>query len=215
MKVTIKKTIRNLIEGSEFHFEKNSVNILLGKNGSGKSTLFKAIRGSFEQDKKNDYDINADDNFKLSKHIQIEHDNPEKIKVFFFLSKEDDPINQLDAFTSIQKGLFKAREKSEGEKFAYLFAEILSKIKNFRDKNLQSNQNADIFVGFDEVDSHFEMTLQKRYIIAIKKFAKEYNTTFLVITHHLGTIIREEKCIILDKSNQTTIMSGIQFFEQQ
>ncbi|HMT02317.1 MAG TPA: AAA family ATPase [Burkholderiales bacterium] len=202
MKIKIIEKLRNLEKDSQFKFTED-INILVGKNGSGKSTLLNALRGKFQGISDNNWDLHSDDCYKLSLGIKIEN-FPEKE---FFISKHDDPKVQLDASSFVEKGGLELRYKSEGEKFFDIFKVNLVKAIEYS----TTNKEEVLFVA-DEIDSHFDIATQIMFLRMITNTAKKYAVKFIIVTHHVGVIIKIN-CFELENS-KITVINGLDYYSK-
>lgn len=212
------KEVKRVLKDISFEVEEGEIFSIIGQSGVGKSTIGKIILGI---EKKSAGDIEF-----LGRSIS-EREKGDIQMVF------QDPYSSLNPSMKI-KDILAEPLKANGEKDRKIIAKkvenILEEIgiaQEYEDKypnELSGGQRQRIIIGCamilkpklvvcDEPVASLDLAVQKQILNLIKKFNRDYGTTFIFISHDLGVVYNiSDRVMVLYKGEIQEITEVGEFF---
>lgn len=212
------KEKKEVLKNISFEVKEGEIFSIIGQSGVGKSTIGKIILG-----------IEKESSGKilfLGKKL-VEREKRDIQMVF------QDPYSSLNAAMKV-KDILAEPLKANGEKnrneISKKVKDILEKVglgEEFENKypnELSGGQRQRIVIGCamilkpklvvcDEPVASLDLGVQKQILDLIKKFNKEYGTTFIFISHDLGVVYNiSDKVMVLYKGEIQEIRETEEFF---
>lgn len=212
------KEKKEVLKNISFEVKEGEIFSIIGQSGVGKSTIGKIILG-----------IEKESSGKilfLGKKL-VEREKRDIQMVF------QDPYSSLNAAMKV-KDILAEPLKANGEKnrneISKKVKDILEKVglgEEFENKypnELSGGQRQRIVIGYamilkpklvvcDEPVASLDLGVQKQILDLIKKFNKEYGTTFIFISHDLGVVYNiSDRVMVLYKGEIQEIRETEEFF---
>lgn len=212
------KEKKEVLKNISFEVKEGEIFSIIGQSGVGKSTIGKIILG-----------IEKESYGKilfLGKKL-VEREKRDIQMVF------QDPYSSLNAAMKVKDILaepLKANEEKNRNEISKKVKDILEKVglgEEFENKypnELSGGQRQRIVIGCamilkpklvvcDEPVASLDLGVQKQILDLIKKFNKEYGTTFIFISHDLGVVYNiSDRVMVLYKGEIQEIRETEEFF---
>lgn len=212
------KEKKEVLKNISFEVKEGEIFSIIGQSGVGKSTIGKIILG-----------IEKESSGKilfLGKKL-VEREKRDIQMVF------QDPYSSLNAAMKVKDILaepLKANEEKNRNEISKKVKDILEKVglgEEFENKypnELSGGQRQRIVIGCamilkpklvvcDEPVASLDLGVQKQILDLIKKFNKEYGTTFIFISHDLGVVYNiSDRVMVLYKGEIQEIRETEEFF---
>ena len=212
------KEKKEILKNISFEVKEGEIFSIIGQSGVGKSTIGKIILGTEKE--------SSGKILFLGKKL-VEREKRDIQMVF------QDPYSSLNAAMKV-KDILAEPLKANGEKnrneISKKVKDILEKVglgEEFENKypnELSGGQRQRIVIGCamilkpklvvcDEPVASLDLGVQKQILDLIKKFNKEYGTTFIFISHDLGVVYNiSDRVMVLYKGEIQEIRETEEFF---
>lgn len=212
------KEKKEVLKNISFEVKEGEIFSIIGQSGVGKSTIGKIILGIEKE--------SSEKILFLGKKL-VEREKRDIQMVF------QDPYSSLNAAMKV-KDILAEPLKANGEKnrneISKKVKDILEKVglgEEFENKypnELSGGQRQRIVIGCamilkpklvvcDEPVASLDLGVQKQILDLIKKFNKEYGTTFIFISHDLGVVYNiSDRVMVLYKGEIQEIRETEEFF---
>ena len=213
------KEKKQILKNVTFNVKEGEIFSIVGQSGAGKSTIGKILLGI---EKKSSGDI-------MLMGRPLEEMVKKEVQMVF-----QDPYSSLNPAMKIGKILeeplkvngFKDKKERE-EKVKAMLKEIgLEETCGEKyPSELSGGQRQRVVIGAamilkpklvvcDEPVASLDLSIQNQILNLIKKFNKEYNTTFIFISHDLGVVYNiSHKVLLLYKGEVQEIRETVEFFK--
>lgn len=208
---------KDVLKNISFEVKEGEIFSIIGQSGVGKSTIGKLLLGI---EKKTSGEI-------LFLGKTLEERKIRDIQMIF-----QDPYSSLNPAMKI-KNILAEPLKANGEKknIEQRVQEILKEVgldKEYGEKypeELSGGQRQRVVIGAamilhpklvvcDEPVASLDLSIQRQILNLIKKFNKEYGTTFIFISHDLGVVYNiSDRVMVLYKGEIQEIRECVEFFE--
>lgn len=212
------KEKKEVLKNISFEVKEGEIFSIIGQSGVGKSTIGKIILGIEKE--------SFGKILFLGKKL-VEREKRDIQMVF------QDPYSSLNAAMKVKDILaepLKANEEKNRNEISKKVKDILEKVglgEEFENKypnELSGGQRQRIVIGCamilkpklvvcDEPVASLDLGVQKQILDLIKKFNKEYGTTFIFISHDLGVVYNiSDRVMVLYKGEIQEIRETEEFF---
>lgn len=212
------KRKKEVLKNISFEVKEGEIFSIIGQSGVGKSTIGKIILGIEKE--------SFGKILFLGKKL-VEREKRDIQMVF------QDPYSSLNAAMKVKDILaepLKANEEKNRNEISKKVKDILEKVglgEEFENKypnELSGGQRQRIVIGCamilkpklvvcDEPVASLDLGVQKQILDLIKKFNKEYGTTFIFISHDLGVVYNiSDRVMVLYKGEIQEIRETEEFF---
>ena len=212
------KEKKEVLKNISFEVKEGEIFSIIGQSGVGKSTIGKIILGIEKE--------SFGKILFLGKKL-VEREKRDIQMVF------QDPYSSLNAAMKVKDILaepLKANEEKNRNEISKKVKDILEKVglgEEFENKypnELRGGQRQRIVIGCamilkpklvvcDEPVASLDLGVQKQILDLIKKFNKEYGTTFIFISHDLGVVYNiSDRVMVLYKGEIQEIRETEEFF---